>query len=407
MAALLASLRRKHGLAASPLAVRDALVGSTVRCAPEHAHGEPERCLTGQLDIPAATRLVLSRCSAADSVRTSAANGMDPNTDAVRRADKRSTATGRRRRQLVYALGELEYDFDSETRRDWFAEAIRRRLGLAVSNPFDTRQMISYLMLVPEAAKALTWVLHHLEDGPSYALRPVGPYASEIYGQLVLLLRAQSKAVAARPLDAEDHQPSSGDGEGKAQSAGTGPPTRTIERVAVPGHLVRRTVTLLSGQIVPVVQIAYKRALCGWNVDHLIKVAIDKAGLDDVTAPGERKHLETLLRQFLDRIYFGARSLGRTPADRALNFAATNPIQAVRAMASSMAVGMTLESVDVEKSPYCRLGSECWEIKLRCIDPDDDDRAFKVYRYTIDVSDVLPVTLGDFKAWWESRADDD
>ncbi|MER5388883.1 S8 family serine peptidase [Saccharopolyspora sp. NPDC002686] len=407
--ALLASLRRKHGLAASPLAVRDALVDSAARCAPEQAHGEPERCLTGQLDVPAATRLVLSRCSVGGSVRTSAATGRDTGTDAVRRAGKRSAAPARRRRQLVYALGELGYDFDSETRRDWFAEAIRRRLGLAFSDPYDTKQMIRYLMLVPEAAKDLTWVLHHLDDGPGYALRPGGPYADEVYRQLVLLLAAQSEEVAVRPFEAAEHRPSNGGRAGQAQPAGrtaaAGPPVRTIERVAVPGHLVHRTATLLSGQLVPVVQIAYKRGLCGWNVDHLIKAAIDAAGLDDVTAGGERGQLEALLRQFLDRIYFDARSLGRAPADRALNFAATNPIQAVRAMASSMAVGMTLESVDVEKSPYCRIGSECWEIKLRCVDPDDDDRAFKVYRYTIDVSDVVPVTLGEVKAWWESRAD--
>jgi len=58
-----------------------------------------------------------------------------------------------------------------------------------------------------------------------------------------------------------------------------------------------------------------------------------------------------------------------------------------------------LAKIAVEKSPFCRLDSDCWDVKLAFFDPENDQRAWRVVRYTIDVSDVMPVTIGDPKAW--------
>jgi hypothetical protein len=60
---------------------------------------------------------------------------------------------------------------------------------------------------------------------------------------------------------------------------------------------------------------------------------------------------------------------------------------------------MALDSITVEKSPFCRMDSDCWDVKLIFFDPENSNRAQKVYRFTIDVSDVLPVTLGAVRSW--------
>jgi hypothetical protein len=68
---------------------------------------------------------------------------------------------------------------------------------------------------------------------------------------------------------------------------------------------------------------------------------------------------------------------------------------------------MELDSIEVEKSPFCRYSSECWDVKLKFIDPENGRRPKRVFRVTIDVSDALraqrsyrtPVTLGEVRSW--------
>ncbi len=93
------------------------------------------------------------------------------------------------------------------------------------------------------------------------------------------------------------------------------------------------------------------------------------------------------------------RNLGQTSRDRALNFAATNAFQAVSVFSSAIADGRELDTIQVEKSPYCRLNSDCWDVKLKFFDPENSRRARKVFRFTVDVADWIPVTLGKVKSW--------
>ncbi|HEX4816464.1 MAG TPA: S8 family serine peptidase [Nonomuraea sp.] len=53
-AALLLSLQRHLGHRPDPLAVRDALLSTARPCTPAQTDGQPERCLNGHLDLPAA-----------------------------------------------------------------------------------------------------------------------------------------------------------------------------------------------------------------------------------------------------------------------------------------------------------------------------------------------------------------
>ncbi len=275
---------------------------------------------------------------------------------------------------LVYALGTLGYDFGTEARRDTFKQLMPpAKFGetLVPANPYDTRQMVDYLAANPSESKALIWTLN-LELTPIYAVEPVGPFGHHVYDVLRELLT----------------------GEVEAENAET-----YIERVSMPGLLSGRTARLFSGQIVPVIELGNVRGLYGWRTNALIKAAIAAIGAEKVDEARVRRTLEG----FLNRVYYDLRNLGATSRDRALNFAATNAFQAATTFTLAIGEGMELDSITVEKSPICRLDSDCWDVKLKFFDPENDRRAKRVFRFTIDVSDTIPVTLGEVRTWTEAN----
>ena len=122
----------------------------------------------------------------------------------------------------------------------------------------------------------------------------------------------------------------------------------------------------------------------------------------DKAAARSKAAIRRSLASFLHRIYFDYfdwRNLGQTARDRALNFAATNAFQAASTFAEAVARGMELDKIEVEKSPFCRLDSDCWDVKLKFFDPENSSRAKKLFRFTIDVRDAMPVTLGEVRSW--------
>ena len=242
---------------------------------------------------------------------------------------------------------------------------------LVPANPYDARQMVDYLAANPSESKALIWTLN-LELTPIYAVEPVGPFGHQVYNVLCELLT----------------------GEVEAEHAET-----YIERVSVPGLLSGRTARLFSGQVVPVIELGNVRGLYGWRTNALIKAAVEAIGAEKVDEARVRRTLEG----FLNRVYYDLRNLGATSRDRALNFSATNAFQAASTFTLAVGEGMELDTITVEKSPICRLDSDCWDVKLKFFDPENNRRAKRVFRFTIDVSDAIPVTLGEVRTWTEAN----
>ena len=274
---------------------------------------------------------------------------------------------------LVYALGTLGYDFGTEARRDTFKQLmppVRFGEALVPANPYDARQMVDYLAANPSESKALIWTLN-LELTPIYAVEAVGPFGHQVYSVLRELLTGEIEAEHAETY---------------------------IQRVSVPGLLSGRTARLFSGQIVPVVESSNVRGLYGWRTNALIKAAVEAIGAEKVDEARVRRSLEG----FLNRVYYDLRNLGATSRDRALNFAATNAFQAATTFTLAIGEGMELDAITVEKSPICRLDSDCWDVKLKFFDPENNKRAKRVFRFTIDVSDTIPVTLGEVRTWTEA-----
>ncbi|MBQ4797523.1 peptidase S8, partial [Pectobacterium versatile] len=64
------------------------------------------------------------------------------------------------------------------------------------------------------------------------------------------------------------------------------------------------------------------------------------------------------------------------------------------------AEGLFLNKIGAERSPVSRPESDCWDVVLEFFNPKERlTAARKLYRYTIDVSDVMPVTIGTLRSW--------
>jgi hypothetical protein len=62
---------------------------------------------------------------------------------------------------------------------------------------------------------------------------------------------------------------------------------------------------------------------------------------------------------------------------------------------------MDLDAIQVTRSPVCRPTSDCWDVELYFFYAERQVQTVrKVYRFTVDVSDVAPVTLGPMRAWF-------
>lgn len=435
IAGLLASLQLQRGGCIDPEAIKAAILNSAIPCDATEIE-EPERCMAGKLNIPGALKLMgveslttvaASNCMAVSEAPVSTAVELLPQQppNAQRRSLHEETTlslgegslgefekvtvkassttpepslshtgikamsnspgnatinsasgdgvTPSKPSNLIYALGTIGYDFGSEARRDSFKQLMPAASmdGILVpANPYDARQIVDYLEASPSEGKALIWTLNQ-ELTPIYALEPAGSFGADVYDVLQQLLAGQVLA-----SDSSDY----------------------IERASIPGWVTDKTVTLLSGQVLPVIKVNNIRGIYGWKVNTLVAAAVETVRSQTQAAPDEDA-MQRSLTSFLNRIYYDLRNLGQIARDRALNFAATNAFQAASTFAEAVVSGMELDSIDVEKSPFCRINSDCWDVKLKFFDPENGRRAKKVFRFTIDVSDTIPVTLGEVRSW--------
>lgn len=259
--------------------------------------------------------------------------------------------------RMAYALGQIGYDFGNEARRDSFIQH-------GVSNPHDPAELLAHLAKNPDHATAISWTLNQ-DTTPIYSILPGGAFAARGYEKICQFLEDQLA--------------------GRAQ------------RISLPGWVTRST-TLMNGHSVPVIQ-PELRGMYSWSTADLVTAVAGRAprGKDDREAH-DAKRLE--ISRFLDRIYHELRNLGVVSADRAMNFAATNAFRLDYVFATALESELKLDSIDVERSPIARPGADCWDVTLTFFHPTRRlDHAREVYRIAVDVSDVVPVTIGDVRHW--------
>lgn len=258
---------------------------------------------------------------------------------------------------LVYVLGQIAYDFGTQAGHD----ALKQR---KLSNPADDGEMLEFLEASPWEATSVIWVLKQ-EETPIYALRPSGPFARETYDRMRVLLKDQVEDGASR--------------------------------VSIPG-VVRGGQRLMNGHNVPVIDPDI-RGMCSWSTKALMHAVLGKAP-EAKKARAEYDHRCCEVSNFLERVYYELNNLGISPQHRAMNFAATNIYQVTKVYKEALGENLKLDGVSLERSSVCRPGSDCWDVKLTLFDPSKRyERAREVYRLTVDVSEVIPVTVGKLRHW--------
>src|SRR5262249_47861479 len=100
-------------------------------------------------------------------------------------ANQPGTCKGSNPIQLVYALGELGYDFPSKARRD----SIMQHMGQTTSE-IDTKEFLRYLDKNPSEAAEINWILN-LDQTAIYAIEVDGPFGAEIGKRLRQFLKEQ------------------------------------------------------------------------------------------------------------------------------------------------------------------------------------------------------------------------
>jgi len=339
------------------------LIDKACDCLKEHAKGE-------EINEPknptsSGTGIIISQDNASNirEVESTITN-QEITTPAVMLSEVQSAECSNGGEQpLVYALGKLGYDFGSEARRDSFIQSMEGNLP----NPDDLVQLLTHLEKNPEYAESLIWTLE-IEDNPVYAIHPKGGFASLTYNQLCEFLKEQQ--------------------------------TEGVEMVSIPGVIAGKA-RLLSGQIVPVI-IPELRGMNSWTIKVLLKAVIDMPLKDT----DDKKQIEVYSKKesgvlnFLQRVYYELRNLGRASSDRAINFAGTNAFQPSSVIEQMVLENMALDKIETERSLICRPYSDCWDVKLTFFDPANRlTVARRVFRFTVDVSDVVPVTVGKIRSW--------
>ncbi|SHJ21941.1 cyanobactin maturation protease, PatA/PatG family [Clostridium cavendishii DSM 21758] len=397
--ALLLSNQIKNGTSPDPLIIRDALLSTASSCKIGDA-SEANRCLAGKINISETLKQILEKETSTEEVNSY--NNINSNINILEMKGSRKFMThednnqnsnpisenssndtnitkktapvevspsecnackNSTQSQFVYVLGNIGYDFPNEARRDSFTQAMAS--VIKEPNPYNPKHMIQFLKQHPFYASSLIWTISQ-ESSPLYAIHPSVHFNSEVYDLLREFL--------------EDS-------------------TAVFEGIicSIPGVLSGNNVTLINGYTVPIL-IPELRGMCNWSIDALVKTI--SAQLDSES----QKYLysfEDDVKKFLKRVYYQLRNLGITSGDRALNYTGTNLVQVKEIFNNPDIVGQyALDTIEVERSSICRPNSDCWDVKIILFKPKKLlEEARKVFLFTVDVSDIVPVSIGTIRDW--------
>ena len=257
--------------------------------------------------------------------------------------------------EKVFLIGTVGYDFGTEARLDYFTQVMGHHKG----HPFDPVEMAKHLAKDDniEQSNALIWTLK-IDGMPVYAIDPDSQFAVLQFGRLVEFLSDQE--------------------------------TKGVERVSIAGVVTGET-RLFNGQVIPKIS-PVLRGMFNWTSNVLAELVMGGAG----SAGSQTEQLTN----FLNRVYYELRNRGTASEERAINYAATNAYQMKEIFDDAFKENLFLNKISAVESPVCRPDSDCWDVILEFFNPKERlTAARKLYRYTVDVSDVMPVTIGTMRSW--------
>ena len=304
--------------------------------------------------------------------------------------------------QRVFALGQIGYDFGTEARRDSIKQFLPRNTELT------TASLLALLApdgdVQPEVER-VTWLLK-LDQTPLYAIRPAGAFAFNGYAQILAALEAQSRPPVGpdAPEGEEPAEPAAGKGRKKAKAV-----KEPIDLFSVAGVL-SGSIRLMSGETVPIL-IPSARGIIWWEIRKSYDSFVARLEAD----PGDGRVIQllrddpaafyrlfsSLLGDFKNLITRKYRNLGLLGRERAINFAAMSAFTVFDYLKEMIGLDLIIDDISVSNSPACRPGSECYDVQIRTFRQSDVTASLRVFQFTLDVSDTIPVDIGNVAVWSE------
>ncbi|MBB1485850.1 S8 family serine peptidase [Oceanospirillum sediminis] len=367
-----------------------------------------------------------------------------------------SASDPRAARQLIYCLGSIGFDFQIEARMDYFIQ----RLAEYQDGSLDQR-LFRYIVEHDDwdNAELLTWVVK-IDGTPTYAIKPHGAGKRDLYRLLVSCLyyqlppdkrpvieqefyTSQQRMIAARynlnlhdngrlntkyirDKDEFDYRIYMED-EVSLHRLGEYQKL-LVDLVAVAGEVIGE-VQLYNGSVVPQIEVVIS-GLSPWNkaglIEQQVSIAtgnpvvsdyINRASKGDNSNQKEaslREEIHQSVSRALEKIYHEFKNNGLNDDDRAINYVGTNIMNLVDVFSDVFEVlcendkvcsRYEFDNAYVETSKVQRPTSILKDVILRFFEPGNLDKAYKCYRFTVDVSDINPVMVeGKPKVFYESAA---
>ena len=301
----------------------------------------------------------------------------------------------------VFALGEIAYDFLTEANFDYFQQVMQSAPEQAkgtgiLSDEISMAKFLNYSVNntqpYMENCAALMWTLK-VDGIPIYAIRPKNQFSDIVYGKLINFLIGKHSLNLKELNNASSEQLLQLKSRREKNNNKISP--NKIDLVSISGSIVDE-VRLYNGHVVPVIS-PIPKSMFAWSPAHIANALYHHIN--------EHKNAEKreMLMDFLHRIYYELRNRGASSVERAMNYAATNAYQAGEIFKDVLNEdsNYVLNKIYAEKSPNCRTEADCWDVMFEFFNPQDSKRqARKIYRYTIDVSGLMPVTFGKLRHWY-------
>jgi hypothetical protein len=326
--------------------------------------------------------------------------------EAYKREERFVTASGvepsLRYPAQFFGIGAVGYEFPDQGTRDSFLREMDARIGSG--DPEDPERLIGYLDANPAEARRLLWTVS-INGERRYAALPSGPFAAQIYDMLTALALGFAR------------------GE--------------ISVASVPGRALGTTRVAMDGTVLRDLRVPSLRGVYGWEAHQVVAQSLAAVHRDALSGGvGQRDvapdaavvsgdgaenavlgigesplvgwprlretpsaTVESALIDLVNLVYFRADQEPEVSRDRALNFAVTNGYQVAAAFLDAMGDGLQCMTYSLAYSPFARVGGNCWDVILRFNDPVVIERASREYRMTVDIADVMPVTVGRLRRW--------
>lgn len=206
------------------------------------------------------------------------------------------------------------------------------------------------------------------------------------------------------------HEAVEGEGEVKAAGRGAEPKLNPFDdlllfmaespsrasKVAIAGTLSNKRVTLANGRQVEVIH-PELRGMSTWNTARLLQIVLSSfTGVADLN----EADAWAFVARVVSRLYEVARNEGKSPGQRAANWAATAFLQQIRPLLLSRifrdAVGGLTDAAvdDIQVRPAtCQESGGEYDVEISLFSTANALRGLTVLAGAVDVSDIVPVTL--------------